>query len=77
MSHREKIEKKHGYKVGWIPLIGHELPCIFDDDLLMYDSVYAKKLVEHTIQIAKQNRQEAVRLDCVDMSINEDRRYKR
>ncbi|MEW9125158.1 MAG: YbaK/EbsC family protein [Thermotaleaceae bacterium] len=40
MAHREKVEKKTGYKVGSIPLIGHELLCIFDNNLLMYDYVY-------------------------------------
>lgn len=40
MADKEKIEKKTGYKVGSIPLIGHELPCIFDDNLLAYDYVY-------------------------------------
>ncbi|EHQ91027.1 GNAT family N-acetyltransferase [Desulfosporosinus youngiae] len=27
---------------------------------------YAKKLVEHAIQIAKQNKQKAIRLDCIE-----------
>ena len=40
-DNRNKIEKITGYKVGSIPPIGHELPCIFDDKLLNFNYVYA------------------------------------
>lgn len=40
MADRGKAEKQTGYKIGSIPLIGHDLPCIFDDGLLEYDYIY-------------------------------------
>lgn len=40
MADRGKIEKQTGYKAGAIPLIGHDLPCIFDDGLSKYDYIY-------------------------------------
>ena len=40
MADRRKVEKQTGYQVGAIPLIGHHLPCIFDDCLLEYDYIY-------------------------------------
>ncbi len=40
MADREIIEKQTGYRAGAIPLIGHDLPCIFDDLLLKFDYVY-------------------------------------
>ncbi len=40
MADRRKVEKQIGYNVGAIPLIGHALPCIFDDSLLKYDYIY-------------------------------------
>jgi prolyl-tRNA editing enzyme YbaK/EbsC (Cys-tRNA(Pro) deacylase) len=40
MADRRKIEQQIGYGVGVIPLIGHDLPCIFDDSLLNYDYIY-------------------------------------
>lgn len=40
MAERGKVRKQLGYDVGSIPLIGHDLPCIFDDLLLRYDYIY-------------------------------------
>jgi prolyl-tRNA editing enzyme YbaK/EbsC (Cys-tRNA(Pro) deacylase) len=40
MADRRKVEQQIGYNVGAIPLIGHGLPCIFDDNLLKYDYIY-------------------------------------
>jgi len=42
-----------GYKAGSIPLIGHNLPCVFDDCLLDYDYIYGGSGDElHTLKIA-------------------------
>jgi prolyl-tRNA editing enzyme YbaK/EbsC (Cys-tRNA(Pro) deacylase) len=40
MADREKVQKITGYSAGAIPLIGHKLPCVFDDCLLDYDYIY-------------------------------------
>lgn len=40
LADKKKIEKSTGYKVGAIPLIGVELPCIFDECLLERDFIY-------------------------------------
>lgn len=40
MADRKKIEKETGYSIGAVPLIGHHLPCLFDDALLQYDYIY-------------------------------------
>ena len=40
LAHSGKIEKETGYRVGSVPLIGHALPCIFDERLMQYDYVY-------------------------------------
>lgn len=40
MADRGKVEQQISYRVGAIPLIGHDLPCIFDDSLLKYDYIY-------------------------------------
>ena len=37
---REKIVKQSGYKTGALPLTGHGLPCIFDEKLLEFDSIF-------------------------------------
>ncbi|MBR3867632.1 MAG: GNAT family N-acetyltransferase [Butyricicoccus sp.] len=36
-----KIERETGYTVGSVPPVGHGLPCIFDQNLLRYEYVYA------------------------------------
>ena len=40
LADRKKVPKQTGYEVGAVPLIGHGLPCIFDDGLLQYDYIY-------------------------------------
>ncbi|RDU24911.1 aminoacyl-tRNA deacylase [Anaerosacchariphilus polymeriproducens] len=40
MANREKVEKQTGYKIGSVPLIGLNLPCIFDNTLLQFDYIY-------------------------------------
>ena len=40
MADREKVKKQLGYDVGSIPLIGHDLPCLFDNLLLKCDYIY-------------------------------------
>lgn len=40
LADRKKIEKSTGYKAGAIPLVGVELPCIFDECLLKNDYIY-------------------------------------
>jgi len=40
MADKITIYKSTGYTVGTIPLIGHGLPCIFDDKLLAFDYIY-------------------------------------
>lgn len=40
MADRKRVEKQTGYVVGCIPLVGLNLPCIFDKKLLSFDFVY-------------------------------------
>lgn len=40
MADKKKIAAQTGYEVGAIPLVGLELPCIFDNELLKYDYIY-------------------------------------
>lgn len=40
MADRKKIKAQTGYEVGSIPLVGLNLPCIFDKKLLKHDFVY-------------------------------------
>lgn len=40
MADGKKIKKQLGYDVGSIPLIGHGLPCIFDNSLLKCEYIY-------------------------------------
>lgn len=40
LANAGKIREITGYGVGAIPLIGHNLPCIFDKKLLEHDYVY-------------------------------------
>lgn len=56
MADKKKIERQTGYEVGAIPLIGLELPCLFDNTLLKYDYIYGgagDELV--TLKIAPQD----------------------
>ena len=50
---KEKIEKTIGYQTGIIPLVGHNLPCIFDNILFEHDYIYGGSGDElHTLKIA-------------------------
>lgn len=40
LADKKKVQKSTGYAVGAIPLVGVELPCIFDDRLLQNDFIY-------------------------------------
>lgn len=40
LADRKKAEAATGYKVGAIPLVGVEQPCIFDESLLEKDFIY-------------------------------------
>lgn len=52
MANKDKISKI-GYEIGSIPLIGHNLPCIFDKSLLKYDYIYGGSGDElHTLKIS-------------------------
>jgi len=53
MADKAEVLKAIGYHVGAIPLIGHNLPCIFDNRLLVHDYVYGGSGDEyHTLKIA-------------------------
>ena len=52
MADKEKVEKEIGYQTGTVPLIGHNLPCIFDNSLLENDYIYGGSGdVRHTLKI--------------------------
>ena len=40
MADKKKVQKETGYETGAIPLVGHNLPCVFDDCLLDNDYIY-------------------------------------
>jgi len=40
MADSGKMLEMTGYETGAIPLIGHHLPCVFDDWLLAFDYIY-------------------------------------
>jgi len=40
LADRKKVSRETGYEVGSIPLVGLNLPCIFDDRLLSFDYIY-------------------------------------
>lgn len=53
MAERERVEEATGYEAGRLPLIGHNLPCIFDNRLLQNDYIYGGSGDECcTLQIA-------------------------
>ena len=53
LANKEKTEKMIGYQAGTIPLVGHNLPCVFDKILLKHDYVYGGSGDElHTLKIA-------------------------
>lgn len=68
MADKKKIEKQTGYKAGSIPLIGLELPCLFDNTLLAFDYIYGgtgNELV--TLKIAPQD---VLRLNSITGTFN-------
>lgn len=40
LAEKSDILKVTGYEVGSVPLIGHDLPCLFDKKLLTFDYIY-------------------------------------
>ena len=53
MADRKMVQDVTGYDAGTVPLIGHSLPCIFDDWLLDHDYIYGGTGDElHTLKIA-------------------------
>ena len=63
MADRENVQKMTGYETGSIPLIGHNLPCVFDDSLLKYDYIYGGSGdALHTLKI---NPNDVIRLNNV------------
>ena len=52
IADKDKVFSMLGYRTGVIPLIGHNLPCIFDDSLLDFDYIYGGSGDEyHTLKI--------------------------
>lgn len=53
MADKSKVLEAAGYAIGAVPLIGHNLPCIFDQRLLAFDFIYGGSGDEwHTLKIA-------------------------
>ena len=53
LADRKKAEAATGYRVGAIPLVGTNLPCIFDDKLLENEFIYGGSGDEYyTLKIA-------------------------
>ena len=40
MAPKEEIVERFGFEAGQVPMLGHNLPCIFDNLLLKYKYVY-------------------------------------
>lgn len=40
LAEKSDVLKITGYEVGAVPLIGHNLPCLFDKKLLTFDYIY-------------------------------------
>lgn len=56
LADRKKVEEATGYGVGAIPLVGVELPCVFDDTLLEYEFIYGGSGDEfYTLKIAPED----------------------
>lgn len=52
LADQKIVEKETGYKTGAMPLVGIELPCIFDTRLLQFDYIYGGSGDElHTLKI--------------------------
>lgn len=53
MADKSKIKQITGYEVGEIPLIGTELPCVFDNTLLKFHYIYGGSGSNlHTLKIS-------------------------
>ncbi|RAV15620.1 aminoacyl-tRNA deacylase [Paenibacillus contaminans] len=53
MADRSTVVEATGYQAGAVPLIGHQLPCIFDNRLLDFDYVFGGTGDEYrTLKIA-------------------------
>ncbi|RIE01224.1 hypothetical protein D3H35_22790 [Cohnella faecalis] len=53
MADKSKVLEVIGYHPGAVPFIGHGLPCIFDNRLLVLDYIYGGSGDElHTLKIA-------------------------
>jgi prolyl-tRNA editing enzyme YbaK/EbsC (Cys-tRNA(Pro) deacylase) len=53
MADRSTVLETTGYQAGAVPLIGHQLPCIFDNLLLSFDYVFGGTGDEYrTLKIA-------------------------
>jgi len=56
MADKEKVKKSTGYQTGEIPLIGHDLPCVFDNSLFEHDYIYGGSGDElHTLKIVPED----------------------
>jgi len=63
MADSGKVLEMTGYETGAIPLIGHRLPCVFDDWLLVFDYIYGGTGDSlHTLKI---NPADVIRLNNV------------
>ena len=70
MADRAKIKEITGYETGAVPLIGHNLPCVFDDYLLENDYIYGGSGDElHTLKIAPRD---VIRLNNVITFLKSD-----
>jgi prolyl-tRNA editing enzyme YbaK/EbsC (Cys-tRNA(Pro) deacylase) len=70
MADRRKVQKMTGYATGTIPLIGHNLPCVFDDCLLDFDYIYGGSGNElHTLKIVPND---VIRLNNIIKQINKE-----
>ncbi|SHH54795.1 Cys-tRNA(Pro) deacylase, prolyl-tRNA editing enzyme YbaK/EbsC [Anaerosphaera aminiphila DSM 21120] len=64
------VEENTGYKIGSIPLVGLNLPCIFDERLLKYDYIFGGTGNElYTLKI---NPKDVKKLNNVIYTINAD-----
>lgn len=69
LAEKSDIFKITGYEVGAVPLIGHNLPCLFDKKLLAFDYIYGGTGDQfHTLKI---NPEDVIRLnnDTIEIEI--------
>ena len=56
LADKSDVLKVTGYEVGTVPLIGHNLPCLFDSKLLDFTYIYGGTGDKyHTLKIAPQD----------------------